>query len=106
MAQPRRKITEAESAELVAASRTSKRALPAWCASQGIDGRSLRYWAERLDRLDRLDSPASIRVVEVTVAAPASVPVLRLVVEDVTIDVPDGFTAETLSWVLAVVRRC
>ena len=106
MAQPRRKVTEAESAELVAAWRTSKRALPAWCASQGIDGRSFRYWAERLDRLDRLDCPASICVVEVTVAAPASVPVLRLVVEDVTIDVPDGFTTETLSRVLAVVRPC
>jgi len=43
MAQPRRKVTEKEAAELVAARRAPRRALPAWCASHGIDGRSLRY---------------------------------------------------------------
>jgi hypothetical protein len=96
----RRKITEAEAAELLAAWRSSKRALPDWCAAHGVDGRSLRYWA------GRLSAATSIRVMEVTMAVPSGPPSLRLSVEDLTIEVPDGFTAETLTRVLAVVRGC
>ena len=100
MAQGRRKATGSEAAELVSAWRLSHQALPDWCAAHGIDGRSLRYWA------DRLSSPTTIRMVEVTVPVPPRAPTLRVSLDDLTIEVPDGFTAETLARVLAVVRGC
>jgi len=100
VAQRRRKVAQGEAAELVSAWRTSKRALPDWCATHGIDGRSLRYWA------DRLSVPTSIRLMEVTVAPPRVAANLRVSLGDVTIEVPDDFTADTLARVLAVVRGC
>lgn len=100
MVHGRRKVTVDEAAELVSAWRASKRALPEWCATHGIDGRSLRYWA------DRLSSPTSIRLMEVTVA-PSRVPsALRVCIDEVTIEVPDDVNADTLAGVLAVVRGC
>lgn len=66
----------------------------------GIDGRSLRDWAGRLDR-------APVRLVDVTPRAPsAEGPGLRLWVEDVVVEVGDGFLPDTLARVLAVVRGC
>ena len=95
-----RKVRAEEAEGLVAEWRSSKRGLRGWCASRGIDGRSLRYWADRLDG-------APLRVVDVTPrAATTAGPGLRLVVDDVVVEVVDGFVADTLARVLAVVRGC
>lgn len=94
----RRKVTAGEAAELVSAWRASQLALPAWAAVHGIDGRSLSYWA------GRLSVPTSIRVMEVTAALPRERPPLRVFIDDVTIEVLDDFTADTLARVLTVVR--
>jgi hypothetical protein len=100
MVSARRKVTAEEAERLVAEWRASRRALPAWCATQGIDGRSLRYWANRLDL-------APLRLLDVT---PRTQTLhgsgLRLLVDDVIVEVDDGFLAETLARVLAVVRGC
>jgi hypothetical protein len=45
-------------------------------------------------------------MLEVTVPGPSPASVLRLAVEDVTIDVPEGFSADTLARLLAVIRAC
>lgn len=100
MAAERRRVTAEEAEGLVAEWRASKRALPTWCASRGIDGRSLRYWAGRLDR-------APVRLVDVTPRpAGAAGSGLRLWVEGVVVEVGDGFQPDTLARVLAVVRGC
>ena len=100
MAARRRKVTAEEAAEMVSAWRTSQLALPEWCATHGIDGRSLRYWA------GRLSMPTAIHMVEVTAALPRERPTLRVSIDDVNIEVPDDFTADTLARVLSVVRGC
>lgn len=100
MASARRKVTEGEAERLVSEWRTSKRALPDWCAARGIDGRSLRYWVDRLDQ-------APVRLMDVTPRPPSALgPGLRLLVEDVVVEVPDAFVSDTLARVLAVVRGC
>ncbi len=100
MSAVRRRVTAEEAEGLVAEWRASKRALPTWCASRGIDGRSLRYWADRLDR-------APLRLVDVTPRSQGvQGPGLRLLVEDVVVEVGDGFVPDTLARVLAVVRGC
>lgn len=100
MALTRRKVTAEEAEGLVAEWRASQRALPSWCASHGIDGRSLRYWVDRFDR-------PPLRLIDVTPRTPTvHGPGLRLVVDDVVVEVADGFLAETLARVLAVVRGC
>lgn len=100
MLSARRKVSAEEAEGLVAEWRASKRALPVWCESRGIDGRSLRYWVDRLDR-------APLRLVDVTPRTPTTErPGLRLVLGDVVVEVGDGFLADTLARVLAVVRGC
>ena len=100
MLSARWKVTSKDAEGLVAEWRASKRALPGWCAARGIDGRSLRYWADRLDR-------APLRLLEVTPCPSSQVGSgLRLLVEDVVVEVGDGFLPETLARVLAVVRGC
>jgi hypothetical protein len=94
MPMARRTVTAEEAEALVAEWRMSKRALPSWCASRGIDGRSRRH---RVDRLDR----APLRLLDVT---PSGSPRLRLFVEDVVVEVGEGFLPDTLARVLAVVR--
>lgn len=61
MPSSRRKVKASEASEAVAAWRASKRSLSDWCAAEGIDGRSLGYWAGRLST-----EPVAIRVVEVS----------------------------------------
>lgn len=103
----RRKVKASEASEAVAAWRASKRSLSDWCAAEGIDGRSLGYWAGRLSA-----EPVAIRVVEVSAppgapALPASRgPSLRLHVAGMTVEIPDGFCRATLTEVLSVVRGC
>ncbi len=100
MPMARRTVTAEEAEGLVAEWRLSKRALPGWCASRGIDGRSLRHWVDRLDR-------APLRLMDVTPRVPAAgSPRLRLFIEDVVVEVGDGFLPDTLARVLAVVRGC
>jgi hypothetical protein len=86
--------------------------MPAWCASRGLDGRSLRHWARRLE------GGAELRFVEMAVPAtnPKTEPVdstrrgpsspIRLRVEGVTIVVGDAFSEEALTRVLRAVRAC
>ena len=73
--------------------------MSAWCASEGIDGRSLGAYRSRL--------PA-VRLVEVELEAPASAPasVYRVEVADVVIELDEHFGSETLSRLLEVVRSC
>jgi hypothetical protein len=102
VAHGRRKVTEGEAAELVSAWRASRRALPGWCAAQGLDGRSLRNWVRRLS------SPTTIRLMEVAVAPPRASPPLRVLVGDVSIEVPNqmfGATAADASVRVVVVQR-
>lgn len=98
----RRKVRDAtEAAELLARQASSGLSMSAWCASEGIDGRSLGGYRSQL--------PEPIRLVEVT-CAPAAPPtraaVYRLRVADVVIELDDAFQAETLSRLLGVVRSC
>jgi hypothetical protein len=51
-------------------------------------------------------SQSGLRLMEVKVAAAPGGSALRLLVEGLSIEVPDGFTAETLAKVIAVVRSC
>lgn len=101
MAATRRTVDESEAEELVAAWRASKRGLSAWCAANGIDGRSLRYWANRLDARTPV-----IRMVEMVAPTAKESPSIHLQVEDVVLILPDGFQEETLARVLRVVRGC
>lgn len=97
----RRKVTEDEARRLVVEWRGSGRALPAWCAARGIDGRSLRSCA------GRLDEPAALRVVEM--GAPSSTSCaepIRLRVNEVTVSVGASFSEEALTRVLRAVRGC
>jgi hypothetical protein len=101
VASGRRKVNKAEAAELVSAWRTSRQALPTWCAARGLDGRSLRQWARRL-----LEAPTILQVVEVTPPPTRAGEPVRVLVDEIIIEVPDGFADDTLLRVLRVVRGC
>ncbi len=47
---PRRRITQDGTLELLADWRGSEQPLPEWGAENGLDGRSLRYWADHSPR--------------------------------------------------------
>ena len=100
MPAPRRRITQAEAPELLAEWQASMLPLPGWCAENGVDGRSLRTWAKRLH------APSAVRLLELSLPALAPVAPIRLSLDGVQIDVPDGFNDHTLARVLAVVRGC
>ena len=100
MAGSRRKVVESEARALVAEWRASGRSMPAWCASRGLDGRSLRHWARRLE------GGAELRFIEMVAPARPAPPPIRLRVEGVTIVVGDAFSEETLTRVLRAVRAC
>ena len=100
MPAPRRRITQDEDPELLDIWRAPEQPLPAWCAENGVDGRSLRYWA------DRHPQPAAIRLVELARPGRATPGPLRLTLDGVVIDAPDGFNDQTLARVLAVARAC
>lgn len=100
MSAPRRRITQDEAPELLADWRASQQPLRDWCAEHGVDGRSLRYWADRLDR------SLPIRLLELATPGSTAPEPLRLTIDGVVIDVPDGFNDQTLARVLAVVRGC
>lgn len=98
----RRKVRDArEAAQLLAAQADSGLSMSAWCAAEGIDGRSLSAYRSHL--------PA-VRLLELAVppvATPTSAPaVYRLVVADVVLELDDGFRADTLARLLDVVRAC
>lgn len=98
----RRKVRDArEAAQLLAAQADSGLSMSAWCAAEGIDGRSLSAYRSRL--------PA-VRLLELAVppvATPTSAPVVyRLVVADVVLELDDSFRADTLARLLDVVRAC
>lgn len=102
MAGERRKVRRSEAEALVAEWRASGESLPAWCGLRGLDGRSLRYWAERLS-----ERVPELRVVEMSAPRPASSRAgIRLRVEDMTITVAETFSEDTLVRVLRAVRAC
>ena len=101
MASRRRTVLAEDARQLVGAWRESGESLRAWCARRGIDGRSLRYWADQ-------EAPESVlRLVELTPprsTTPASG--LRLRVSGVTIAIGREFSDEVLVRVLRAVRAC
>jgi hypothetical protein len=100
MPAPRRRITQHEAPELLALCRASEQPLREWCAENGVDGSSLRYWAGRHPQ------PAAIRLVELARPGRATPEPLGLTLDGVVIDVPEGFNDQTLARVLAVARAC
>lgn len=102
MASTRRKVTEKEAAALVAEWRASGKSMPAWCRARGLDGRSLRFWA------DQLAGGAELRMVEMTApSAPARRPTpIRLRLDGVTVLVDEAFSEQALTRVLRAVRAC
>lgn len=97
----RRKVTEEEARVLVPEWLASGKAMPAWCSARGIDGRSLRFWAGRLDR------PPELRVVEMLPPSAARAEgAIRLRVDRVTIVVGASFSQDALTRVLRAVRAC
>lgn len=102
MVSQRRKVNEEEARVLVREWRASGKAMPAWCAARGIDGRSLRFWA------GRLDAQPELRVVEFAPpprqARPSSRITLRLA--GVSILVDEDVSEAALTQVLRAVRAC
>ena len=99
----RRKVRDAaEAVELLRRHASSGMALSAWCAVEGIDGRSLSGYRHVV--------PEPLRLVEVTVPAPAPISaspaVYRLMVGAMQVEVGDDFQSDTLSRLLAVVSAC
>jgi hypothetical protein len=84
------------SPELPANWPASEQPLPRWCTENGLDGRSLRQWT------DRPPQPAAICRVELARSARTTPEHLRLTLDGVVIDVPDGFNAQRLTRSLAV----
>ena len=74
--------------------------MPAWCAARGIDGRSLRFWAGRLE-------PVGLRVVEMSVP-PSNVRPgqIRIRVSGATIAVDETVSEAALTRVIRAVRGC
>jgi hypothetical protein len=101
MASKRRKVESEEAGDLIAEWRASGESLRSWCARRGIDGRSLRYWADR-------DPQAPIlRLVELTPARRRARPSgVRLRVRGVTIGIGSEFSDEVLIRVIQAVRAC
>ena len=99
MESKRRRVEAGEAKGLVEAWHASGEPLRTWCSRRGIDGRSLRYWA------DRVSEPV-LRLVELTPPRSAASSGLRVRVQGVTIVVEDHFSDETLARVLRVVRAC
>lgn len=87
-----------------------------WCASAGIDGRSLHCWrlafARRAGRgagqrfVELVPAPAHSSIAEAEASPRAVPPPLRVQLGDVVIDVAVGFHADSLAEVLRVVRAC
>lgn len=100
----RRRVQDmSEAREMLADLASSGQSLPEWCASEGIDGRSLAAWKARL-------SPPPLRLVEVGVRpatpAPAAPPVYRVVVGALRLEVGDDFREETLARLVRLARSC
>lgn len=86
---------------MLAALASSGQSLSAWCAAEGIDGRSLGAWKSQL-------SP-SLRLVEVGVKPalpPTAAPVYRVVVGALRLEVGDDFREDTLARLLRLARSC
>jgi hypothetical protein len=83
MPAPRRRITQDDVTELLSNLRASEQPPPEWCTANRLDGRSLRYWADRLPQL------AAIRLVELARPGRATPEPLLLIPDGVVIDLPD-----------------
>ena len=93
-------VTQDEAPELLADWRTSWWPLPKWCAENGVEGRSLRYWGFRLPQ------PAAIRLVEVARPGRATPEPLQLTLDGVVVDMPDGVNGQTFARILAAMGTC
>lgn len=105
----RRKVVDEGDAErLLDAWDESGVELRAFCSAQGVDGRSLHWWAQTLCRRERDPRLATLGVVEVGIGQRVSAPpaVYRLVVGRVSVEVGDTFRDDTLERLLRVASRC
>jgi hypothetical protein len=101
----RRKVENREDAErLLRGWEVSKREFRTFCASRGVDGRSLRWWKRHL----REEGEGGVQLVELAVTDPPSSAraMYRVVVGEVAVEVDDGFREDTLLRLLGVVSRC
>ena len=99
----RKKVLEKDAPALVEQWRMSGLPMPLWCSQRGIDARSLRGWARRLEHLP------DVRLVEMLPPpsqAAAHSTGISLHLLDLTIHLPDSFSEDTLARVLRVVRAC
>jgi hypothetical protein len=106
----RRKVrTESEALELLDELERSGLELPAFCASHGLDGRSLNCWRHNLGgHTSACLPPPSLRLVEVVapVADVAPSASYRLHIGAVCIEVDDHFRDATLARLLRVASTC
>jgi hypothetical protein len=100
----RRKVVDEEDAhELLDAWEESRGSFRAFCAEQGVDGRSLQCWRQNLGRQE---DAAAVRLVELTSPTSTARASYRVVLGDIAIEVDDGFQEDTLTRLLAVVAGC
>jgi hypothetical protein len=102
----RRIVDEKDATALLDAWQDSGMELRGFCESRDVDGRSLRYWAGRLGRDQPFAATSGVRLVELTVPAPAVRPTYRLVVGDIVIELDDTFRNDTLLRLLDLVAPC
>ena len=105
-----RKVVDARDARrcLSTLSRSGE-TLRAWCRSNGVDGRSLRAWQINMSRGAARDSATSTpaQLVElVPVSSPRAVSRHVVRVGPGTIEVADGFDADTLRRIVEDLRSC
>lgn len=77
----------------------------AWARLNGINPRSLNVWQINLERRERRERTKPLRLVEVTPVRVGAT-VYALVLDDVRLELDDGFREETLRRLLRVLRSC
>ena len=119
MAKARRVDDELEARRCLQAVAASGRSLGAWAREQGIDGRSLNAWRVNLGRRENSAArPTKAPVKQVRGGLVELVPTSRpttvhggmgryvLEVDGARVEFGDDFREETLTRVMAVLRRC
>lgn len=102
---------EAEAVSALKAAAASGQPRAAWARAHGLDGRSLNGWRVALEQRERTRRRAEsrdLRIVELVARAPdlSPRPYYRVLCGELAVEVDDGFQAETLRRLLAVVQTC
>lgn len=99
---------EDEARRCIAAARATRGGLAAWAKAHGIDGRSLNAWRVNLERRGllrrRAARPRLVELVPARATAVAARYVLRL--RDVTLELGDDFSEQTLRRLVSVLKSC